>query len=116
MPLVQRVGQGPFFGLPVLEAMRRGVPVACSGTGAVREVAGEAALLFDPLRTDAIAAAIQRLLADGAERERLRAAGLARAAQFTWERSARGHLAAYERVLSAAPRHGVQQVPAAPGG
>jgi len=104
------------FGLPVLEAMRRGVPVACSGTGAVREVAAGGALLFDPLRTDAITAAMQTLLADRSERERLRAAGLARAAQFTWERSARGHLAAYERVLSAAPRHGVKQVPAAPGG
>jgi len=88
------------FGLPVLEAMRRGVPVACSGTGAVREVAAGGALLFDPLRTDAITAAMQTLLADRSERERLRAAGLARAAQFTWERSARGHLAAYERVLS----------------
>ena len=104
------------FGLPVLEAMRRGVPVACSGTGAVREVAAGGALLFDPLRTDAITAAMQTLLADRSERERLRAAGLARAAEFTWERSARGHLAAYERVLSAAPRHGVKQVPAAPGG
>ena len=52
------------FGLPVLEAMRRGVPVACSDRGAVAEVAGDAALLFDPGSPRAIADAVQRLLED----------------------------------------------------
>ena len=70
------------FGLPVLEAMRRGLPVACSNASAVPEVAGDAALLFDPTRTDGIADAVSRLLldpelrADLAERGRRRAAAI----------------------------------------
>jgi glycosyltransferase involved in cell wall biosynthesis len=87
------------FGLPVLEAMARGVPVACSDASSLPEVAGEAALLFDPHDTSAIAAALGRLLGDGALRERLRAAGLERAREFTWERTARLTLASYARVL-----------------
>ena len=62
------------FGLPVLEAMARGVPVACSDASSLPEVAGDAALLFDPLDPRAIADAISRLL-DPAVAERLRAAG-----------------------------------------
>jgi len=87
------------FGLPVLEAMARGVPVACSGRGALDEVAGDAALRFDPESEPAIAAAIVRLLDDGAEAERLRTAGCAQAARFTWAASAAGTLASYERAL-----------------
>jgi glycosyltransferase involved in cell wall biosynthesis len=87
------------FGLPVLEAMARGVPVACSGRGALGEVAGEAALRFDPESEPAMAAAIERLLADRAEAERLRRAGLERAARFTWAATAAGTLASYERAL-----------------
>jgi glycosyltransferase involved in cell wall biosynthesis len=93
------------FGLPVLEAMARGVPVACSGTGAVAEVAGTAALRFDPLDVSAIAAAIVMLLTDAALAERLRAAGRERAAQFTWGAAARGTLASYERALSVQVSH-----------
>ena len=52
------------FGLPVLEAMRRGVPVACSDRSTLPEVAGDAALLFDPERVQAIADALTRLLDD----------------------------------------------------
>ena len=52
------------FGLPVLEAMARGVPVACSAPGALAEVVGDAALRFDPASEPAIASAIERLLAD----------------------------------------------------
>jgi glycosyltransferase involved in cell wall biosynthesis len=86
------------FGLPVLEAMVRGAPVACSDIGVLREVAGEAALLFDPESEPAIAAAIERVLTDPAEAQRLRAAGHERAARFTWAATAAGTLAAYRRA------------------
>ncbi len=87
------------FGLPVLEAMARGVPVACSDASSLPEVAGEAALLFDPHDESAIAEALQRLLGDRALREQLRARGLARVADFTWPRTARLTLASYRRAL-----------------
>jgi glycosyltransferase involved in cell wall biosynthesis len=87
------------FGLPVLEAMARGVPVACSNASSLPEVAGEAALLFDPRNESAIAEALRRLLDDPPLRERLRARGLDRAAQFTWERTARLTLESYRRAL-----------------
>ena len=88
------------FGLPVLEAMARGVPVACSDRSSLPEVAGDAALLFDPEDTGAIQRAIERLLGDPAERERLARAGRERAAGFTWERTAELTAAAYARALS----------------
>jgi glycosyltransferase involved in cell wall biosynthesis len=91
------------FGLPVLEAMARGVPVACSGRGALAEVAGSAAELFDPESERQIAAAINDLLCDPAKRTKLRVAGLERAAAFTWAATAAGTLATYERALSSAP-------------
>jgi glycosyltransferase involved in cell wall biosynthesis len=90
------------FGLPVLEAMARGVPVACSDRASLPEVAGDAALLFDPEDPAAIAAAVERLLRDHEEADRLRVAGRARAARFTWARAAELTLASYERALSAA--------------
>jgi glycosyltransferase involved in cell wall biosynthesis len=88
------------FGLPILEAMARGVPVACSNASSLPEVAGDAALLFDPHDEAAIARALQRLLGDRAEAERLCARGLRRVAQFTWERTARGTLESYRRALA----------------
>jgi glycosyltransferase involved in cell wall biosynthesis len=86
------------FGLPVLEAMARGVPVACSNASSLPEVAGEAALLFDPHDEAAIAEALRRLLDDPALREQLLARGLARVAEFTWERTARLTLESYRRA------------------
>jgi glycosyltransferase involved in cell wall biosynthesis len=90
------------FGLPVLEAMSRGVPVACSGRGALREVAGDAALRFDPESELDMATAIERLIAEPDEAARLRAAGHVRVAKFTWAASAAGTLACYERTLGGA--------------
>jgi glycosyltransferase involved in cell wall biosynthesis len=87
------------FGLPVLEAMARDVPVACSNASSLPEVAGEAALLFDPRDEAAIATAVVRLLSDPALAEDLRARGLARAREFTWERTARLTLESYERAV-----------------
>jgi glycosyltransferase involved in cell wall biosynthesis len=87
------------FGLPVLEAMARGVPVACSDRGALSEVADDAALTFDPFAPGSIAAAIERLLADPSERERLRRAGYANVARFSWATTARKTIESYEKAL-----------------
>jgi glycosyltransferase involved in cell wall biosynthesis len=88
------------FGLPVLEAMRRGVPVACSDRSSLPEVAGDAALLFDPDDPGAIRQAMERLLGDRALAGELARLGRARAEEFSWERSARETLASYERALA----------------
>lgn len=87
------------FGLPVLEAMRRGVPVACSDRSTLPEVAGDAALLFDPEDTQSIRTALERLLHDARLRERLGAAGRARAALFSWDVTAATTAAVYRRTL-----------------
>jgi glycosyltransferase involved in cell wall biosynthesis len=88
------------FGMPVLEAMSRGVPVACSNRSSLREVAGDAALLFDPESARSIADAIERLVADPAEADRLRAAGREQASRFTWRATALATFASYERALA----------------
>jgi glycosyltransferase involved in cell wall biosynthesis len=87
------------FGLPVLEAMARGVPVACSNRSSLPEVAGDAALLFDPEDVQAIRSALERLLRDADLAARLGEAGRARAATFTWRRTAELTAASYERAL-----------------
>ena len=88
------------FGLPVLEAMARGLPVACSDATSLPEVAGEAAVYFDPLDVPAMTGAIERLLVDTDLRERLAVAGRKQAARFTWERTAEGTRRSYERALA----------------
>lgn len=88
------------FGLPVLEAMASGTPVACSRTSSLPEVAGEAALFFEPTDPTAIAAALDRLLGDPTLRDELRRRGLMQAATFSWTRTAEGTIAAYRRLLT----------------
>jgi glycosyltransferase involved in cell wall biosynthesis len=90
------------FGLPVLEAMGRGVPVACANTSSLPEVAGDAALLFDPHDTAALARALGRLLSDEALRASLIGRGHERAHHFTWQRTANLTLASYARALGTA--------------
>jgi glycosyltransferase involved in cell wall biosynthesis len=87
------------FGLPVLEAMACGTPVVTSNSSSLPEVAGDAALLVDPLDVEAIASGMRAVLSDHALRAELRRRGLDRARQFTWERTASDTIAVYERVL-----------------
>ncbi len=86
------------FGLPVLEAMAHGVPVVTSAGTATEEVAGDAALLVDPLDVDAIAGAMQRALDDPELASSLGAAAKERAASFTWQRSAELVAAVYREA------------------
>jgi len=90
------------FGFPPIEAMACGCPVAASDVGAVAEVCGEAALLFDPADSEAITDAITRITSDQGLRDSLRTAGLNHAAGFTWAATARQHLSVYEKALSGA--------------
>lgn len=85
------------FGFPVLEAQSVGVPVACSNTSALPEVAGEAATLFDPLDVAAIGAALQQVMFDDATRTRLVEAGYRNLARFSWEACAGAVLAMLEK-------------------
>jgi len=84
------------FGLPPVEAMACGTPVVVSNTTGLPEAVGKAGLLVDPTNVVAIANAMARLLDDADLRESLRAAGLVHAAQFTWERAARGVISQME--------------------
>ena len=81
------------FGIPVLEAGACGVPVITSNTSSLPEVAGDAALLVDPHDVDAIAAAMERLLADDALRAELIRRGHENVKRFSWEKCARETLA-----------------------
>ena len=82
------------FGLPPLEAMACGTPVVASSASSVPEAVGDAGLLHDPRDTDALADALLRALTDDELRADLRQRGLARAAEFTWTRTAHEWLAA----------------------
>lgn len=88
------------FGFPILEGMACGVPFVASDRGSLPEVAGEVGLAVNPDAPEEIAAALARALTDSAWRAAARAAGLARAKEFTWAETARVVRAVYQRVLS----------------
>ncbi len=88
------------FGLPALEAMACGTPVVVSDRGSLPEVVGEAGVLVSPDDPQAIAAGLAAVLGDPQRATALRQAGLARAAQFTWQETARQTLAVYQAVLN----------------
>jgi glycosyltransferase involved in cell wall biosynthesis len=84
------------FGFPVLEAMHCGAPVICSSTSSLPELAGDAAMLVDPLDVDAIAAAMTQVAGDAELRASLAARGAEQARRFTWDAAARAALDALE--------------------
>jgi len=86
------------FGFPVLEAMACGAPVITSNVSSLPEVAGDAALLVNPLDVGELAAAMERILSDPTLREVLRVRGLEQARRFTWEETARRTLQVYEEA------------------
>jgi glycosyltransferase involved in cell wall biosynthesis len=86
------------FGMPLVEAMASGCPVAASARGAIAETCGDAALLFDPEDEEAIAGAMRRIVEDEDLRGRLRADGLLRASSFGWDDVAARHVEVYRRA------------------
>jgi len=93
------------FGLPPLEAMACGTPVICSNTSTLPEVVGDAGLLLPSQDVSAWADALQSVLRDPALRDNLARRGLARAAELTWEGTARKTLEIYERVAGSAKKN-----------
>jgi len=87
------------FGMPILEAMAAGVPVITSDRSSLPEVAGDAAVLVDPTSVSAVAQALREVLGNERRRAQMRAAGLARAATFTWRRTAEGMMHSFERAI-----------------
>lgn len=87
------------FGMPVLDAMARGVPVITSNRSALPEVAGDAALMVDPERCDEIASALLRLTGDEGLRRDLAARGIERVATFTWRNAVELTWQVYRELL-----------------
>jgi len=87
------------FGLPVLESMACGTPVACSDIRALREVGGDAVAYFNPLDVTRVGEVVETVLADPDRQRRLSEAGLERAAGFTWQRTAQQTLDLYRDLV-----------------
>jgi glycosyltransferase involved in cell wall biosynthesis len=87
------------FGMPILDAMARGVPVVTSTTSALPEVAGDAALLVNPYSVEEISQALKRLTEDHILRETLAEAGRARAELFTWQAAVEKTYAVYRELI-----------------
>jgi O-antigen biosynthesis alpha-1,2-mannosyltransferase len=88
------------FGMPILDAMARGVPVLTSNVSAMPEVAGDAALLVDPTSVRAIAEGLHQLAASDELRATFSRAGLARSREFTWEKSVDATWKVYEELTA----------------
>ena len=88
------------FGLPVLEAMVAGVPVVASDIPAIREVAGDAAVLVPPGDADAWPEAVSRVLESPSLQAELAGTGRRRAALFSWARMAEATLGVYKELVS----------------
>ena len=91
------------FGLPPLEAMACGTPVICSDTSSLPEVAGDAALLVDPMDAGALAATLDRVWSDAGLQQTMRVKGLEQAQRFSWSTNARETLVIYRKIVENSP-------------
>jgi glycosyltransferase involved in cell wall biosynthesis len=101
---VAQVSEGEGFGLPVIEAMFCGAPVIAANTTALKEVAGDAALLVDPMDEQKIATGLAQLCGDEHLRRDLRERGIRHTQQYTWDRAAQQTIAVYQLTAGAMSR------------
>ena len=87
------------FGLPAVEAMVCGCPVAASNLGSLPEIVGDAGLLFDPYSKEEMLGVIKKVLSDNDLRESMKSKGLDRAKQFSWEKAAKDLLSIFDNVV-----------------
>lgn len=91
------------FGLPILEAMATGCPIVASKLSSLSEIAGDAALLVDPLNVNAIAQSVDTLLHNTSMRNTLTQRGFERVKQFQWERAAEQYVTLWKKILKQGP-------------
>ncbi len=94
------------FGMPIIESMASGCPVITSNNTACAEIAGEAALLIDPLSVRSIAVCLERLLDDDKLRKALVHKGIERAGTFNWDKSAKEHAAVFKKLMTKTRKSG----------